>query len=105
MIASVSVRLPTVRTVSASVDGGLGVGDTGSVALLVWTRWQVRPELAHERFAERGWSYEESVVRPCSRCGGQLHSLRKPCAMWGEAVRRRDEACRCTAGNRTEDVA
>ncbi|WP_229402237.1 DEAD/DEAH box helicase [Micromonospora okii] len=61
--------------------------DTGSVAQLVWSRWRASPKLAHERFAEPGWSYGEPVSRPCPRCGGQLHSLRKPYVSGGRTYR------------------
>src|SRR5689334_10745130 len=50
-------------------------------------QWQVRPVLAHPRFAEPGWSYEEPVARLCPRCGGPLHSLRKPYESAGRTYR------------------
>ena len=79
--------VPTVRAVAASQMGVFRVDDTGSVAQVVWGRWQVRPALAQARFAEPGWSYQEQVVRPCPRCGGPLYSLRKPYESAGRTYR------------------
>jgi len=63
------------------------VGDTGTVQQVASARWGVQPAPAIARFAEAGWSYEEPVVRPCPRCAGPLHSLRKPYVSAGKTYR------------------
>ncbi|MFJ9827786.1 DEAD/DEAH box helicase [Streptomyces sp. NPDC101160] len=54
-------------------------GVQGSVTDLARERWGVT--LGGEfpaRFAEPGWSHEETVDRRCPACGGELHALRRP---------------------------
>ncbi|MFF9851855.1 DEAD/DEAH box helicase [Streptomyces litmocidini] len=54
-------------------------GAQGSVTDLARERWGVT--LGGEfpaRFAEPGWSHEETVDRRCPACGGELHALRRP---------------------------
>ncbi|MFJ8661460.1 DEAD/DEAH box helicase [Streptomyces sp. NPDC093795] len=51
----------------------------GSVTDLAQERWGIT--LGGEfpaRFAEPGWTYEETVDRRCPACGGELHALRRP---------------------------
>ena len=61
--------------------------DSGTVEQVAWARWRVRPAAAVDRFTEPGWSYLEQVVWSCPRCGGQMHSLRKPYESAGETYR------------------
>src|SRR5215475_3144938 len=63
------------------------MGDTGTVGSVATARWGVRLGRLSGRFAEPGWSYEEPVARPCPRCAGQLHSLRKPYVSNGKPYR------------------
>lgn len=48
------------------------------MAEVALARWGARLPQSGGRFASPGWSYEEPVGRSCPRCGGVLHSLRKP---------------------------
>jgi ATP-dependent DNA helicase len=63
------------------------VGDTDTVEQVAFARWRVRPAPAIGRFTEPGWSYAEPVARPCPRCHGKLHSLRKPYVSAGRSYR------------------
>ncbi len=58
-----------------------------SVAGIAQARWGVRPQPANTRFTEPGWSYAEVAPRPCSQCGGLLHTLRKPYESGGKQYR------------------
>lgn len=62
------------------------VGDL-TVADVAESRWGVRPEAAIERFDDPGWSYERQVDLPCPRCGGVLHTMRKPYESGGRTYR------------------
>lgn len=58
-----------------------------TVAGIADARWGVRPQPATKRFTELGWFYEEVAPRPCSQCGGPLHTLRKPYESGGKQYR------------------
>ncbi|MEU5903785.1 AAA domain-containing protein [Micromonospora sp. NPDC047467] len=81
------VGVPRVRAVSVLEDGSSRVVDTGTVEQVVLAKWAVRLPAVTGRFAEPGWSYEEPVARPCTTCGGRLHSLRKPYESRGRQYR------------------
>ncbi len=60
----------------------------GTVAGLAQERWKITldGELP-ARFAEPGWSHEETVDRRCPVCGGELHALRRPYESQGRTYR------------------
>ncbi|MFE6225532.1 DEAD/DEAH box helicase [Streptomyces sp. NPDC057854] len=61
----------------------------GTVADLARERWKITlgdGELP-ARFAEPGWSYEETVARRCPACSGTLHALRRPYESQGRTYR------------------
>ncbi|MDK0518346.1 DEAD/DEAH box helicase [Streptomyces sp. ML-6] len=63
-------------------------GRTKSVTDLARERWGVT--LGGEfpaRFAEPGWSHEETVDRRCPACDGELHALRRPYESQGRTYR------------------
>ncbi|MFI8326764.1 DEAD/DEAH box helicase [Streptomyces sp. NPDC085529] len=62
--------------------------EQGTVADLARERWEIT--LGGElpaRFAEPGWSYEETVARRCPGCDGTLHALRRPYESQGRTYR------------------
>ncbi|MFJ8846838.1 DEAD/DEAH box helicase [Streptomyces cyaneofuscatus] len=63
-------------------------GVRGSVTDLARERWGVTLDSAiPARFAEPGWTWEETVDRRCPACGGELHALRRPYESQGRAYR------------------
>lgn len=77
----------------------------GTVPELVKLLWEVDVFTTVERFTQTGWSYEDTLVRSCRECAGDLHLLQKPYVSRGREMRYAAVVCpSCRRAMTLEDL-